>query len=52
MQRGKADMFLMPLTDSKGREIMNYANSTITTIVLCRETKRAMIQSGHTPPIT
>lgn len=52
MQHGKADIFLMPLTDSKDREFMNYANSTIMAHVLCRETKRAMIQNGHTPPMT
>lgn len=36
MQRGKADIFLMSLTDSKDREIMNYANSIIVAHVLCR----------------
>lgn len=41
--------FLMLLTDSKDREIMNYANSTTAAPALCREVKKTMRFEVATP---
>ena len=49
MQHKENRDFLMPLPDSKDREIMNYANSTTVAHALCREAKKTMRFKVATP---